>query len=306
MPRPKKTGLDYFPFDCDFFEDEKIVAIAGEFGIKGELAAIKLLCAIYRNGYFIEWSEMLKLKMLQKLPGISSELFDQILNRLVRWGFFDASLFGSVKVLTSVGIQRRYFNIVKRCKLDYDMPYLLLEHPRQKAPKNDIERDVEKRVKNPEFGVNVTKTPVNVTKTPVNVTETPQSKVNKIKEKKSTIVDQKKTGDDDWINLVIGLKDSNSQWKEALCMKNHIREDEIPDYLDRFVLHIITIGEESTVQDVSEIKKRFTYWLPSEIKRKQYEQVGTNRVDTSKGGIPIRGRVTPAYGLKRRNSGRKE
>ena len=34
MARPRKTGLDYFPFDVDFFEDEKIVAIAGEFGLK--------------------------------------------------------------------------------------------------------------------------------------------------------------------------------------------------------------------------------------------------------------------------------
>ena len=126
MPRPRKTGLDYFPFDCDFFDDEKIVALAGEFGIKGEIAAVKLLCAIYRNGYFIEWNDMLKYKMLHRMPGISAELFEQILNRLVRWGFFDASLFDSVKVLTSVGIQRRYFNIVKRCKKDGDYPYLLI------------------------------------------------------------------------------------------------------------------------------------------------------------------------------------
>ena len=54
MARPNKTGLDYFPFDIDFFDDEKIMAISGEFGIKGEITTVKLLCAIYRNGYFIE------------------------------------------------------------------------------------------------------------------------------------------------------------------------------------------------------------------------------------------------------------
>lgn len=155
--RPKKTGLDYFPFDVDFFEDEKTVCVAGEFGIKGELTVIKLLCAIYRNGYFIEWSEAVKMKMLRQMPGISSELFDQILNRLVRWGFFDASLFDSVKVLTSVGIQRRYFEIVKRRKIDGNLPYLL---------------------------VNVAETRVNVAETGVNVCNNPQSKVNKSKLKK--------------------------------------------------------------------------------------------------------------------------
>lgn len=166
MARPRKTGLDYFPFDVDFFEDEKLVCIAGEFGIKGEIAAVKLLCAVYRNGYFIEWSDTLRMKILRQMPGVSAELFDQILNRLVRWGFFDASLFDSVKVLTSVGIQRRYFEITKRCLKPDEMPYLL---------------------------VSATLTRVNVTKTRVNVAETPQIKENKTK-KGSTCVDPQKQG----------------------------------------------------------------------------------------------------------------
>ena len=93
MARPRKTQLDYFPFDVGFFENEKIACIAGEFGIKGEIVAIRLLCAVYGNGYFLEWNDAYKMKTLRQMPGVSSELFDQILNRLVRWGFFDASLF---------------------------------------------------------------------------------------------------------------------------------------------------------------------------------------------------------------------
>ena len=127
MARPLKQGLDYFPFDVDFFADEKIAAISGEFGLKGEIAAIKLLCAIYRNGYFIRWSEALKFKLLRDLPGVSSELLDQIVNRLVRWGFFDEALFDSVKVLTSRGIQERFFSITKRrSSNNEDMKYLLV------------------------------------------------------------------------------------------------------------------------------------------------------------------------------------
>ena len=79
MARPEEYGLKYFSFDVDFFTDEKIEAISGEFGIKGEIAAIKLLCAVYRNGYFIEWNEMLKMKLLRNLPGDSPELLDQII-----------------------------------------------------------------------------------------------------------------------------------------------------------------------------------------------------------------------------------
>lgn len=127
MARPNKTGLDYFPFDVDFFEDEKIIAISGEFGIKGEITAIKLLCAIYRNGYFILWNDLLKYKLLRNLPGISPELIESIVNRLVLWEFFDKALFDSVKVLTSRGIQKRYFEASKRRKIAGNFPYLLIE-----------------------------------------------------------------------------------------------------------------------------------------------------------------------------------
>ena len=107
MARPIKQGLDYFPFDVDFFNDEKIFAIAGEFGIKGEITTVKLLCAVYRNGYYIEWTEMLKYKLLKELPGVSADLLDQIIKRLVKWDFFDKGLFDSDSILTSIGIQRR-------------------------------------------------------------------------------------------------------------------------------------------------------------------------------------------------------
>lgn len=125
MARPEEKGLKYYPFDVDFFNDEKIEAISGEFGIKGEIVAVRLLCAIYRNGYFIEWSDLYKMKFLRNLPGISSGLLDAIILRLVKWGFFDKDLFNSAKVLTSRGIQRRYFEAIRRRKQSGEYPYLI-------------------------------------------------------------------------------------------------------------------------------------------------------------------------------------
>jgi hypothetical protein len=116
VARPKKEGLDYFPLDVHIFEDEKIEAIAGEFGIKGELAVIKLLCAVYEKGYFAVWDELTKAKLLKRLPGTSKELLEQIVNRLVIWGFFDESLFNSAKVLTSSKIQATFLEATKRRK----------------------------------------------------------------------------------------------------------------------------------------------------------------------------------------------
>ena len=43
MARPEEKGLKYYPFDVDFFNDEKIEAISGEFGIKGEIVAVRLV-----------------------------------------------------------------------------------------------------------------------------------------------------------------------------------------------------------------------------------------------------------------------
>lgn len=126
MARPLKSGLDYFPFDVDFFSDEKIVAISGEFGIKGELIVVKLLCAIYKNGYYVLWNDLFKFKLLKDLPGISSDLLSSVVNRLVLWGFFDKSLFDSTGVLSSTGIQRRYFKISKRRKSVDVFRYLLI------------------------------------------------------------------------------------------------------------------------------------------------------------------------------------
>ena len=125
MARPRKQGLDYFPFDVDFFQDEKIVAIGGQFGLKGELAAIKLLCAVYRNGYFAVWSEMLQAKLLRELPGVSPGLLGQIVSCLVKWGFFNEALFNSANVLTSAGIQRRYFEVARKRTIERDLPYII-------------------------------------------------------------------------------------------------------------------------------------------------------------------------------------
>ena len=160
MARPIKQGLDYFPFDVDFFEDEKIAAISGEYGLKGEIVAIRLLCAIYRNGYFILWTEMLRSKFLRDLQGIKPELLDQIVKRLVRWGFFDQTLFNSSQILTSLGIQQRYFEATKgrRVQAQIDPKICLL-------------------------GVSATKTPVSATET-LQKPEFLTQKVHKVKESK--------------------------------------------------------------------------------------------------------------------------
>ncbi|EOI3595710.1 DnaD domain protein, partial [Campylobacter coli] len=95
------------------------------FGIKGELAVIKLLCAIYKKGYFILWDDLSQATLLKRLPGVSKEMLNQIVNRLVLWGFFDKELFDSVKVLTSENIQATFFEATKRRKTPKPTKYIV-------------------------------------------------------------------------------------------------------------------------------------------------------------------------------------
>lgn len=54
MARIKKTGLNYFPLDTNFFGDKKIVNLNQKFGSSGPMVLLNLYCEIYHNrGYYL-------------------------------------------------------------------------------------------------------------------------------------------------------------------------------------------------------------------------------------------------------------
>lgn len=117
MARPIKSGLDYFPLDIDFFNDDKIAFVSARFEEKGELIAIKLLCRIYKNGYFINWNDDTAL-LFAKSAGknITNGLVKDVVDELLKRDFFNKSLYMRFKILTSKGIQERYELICKSAK----------------------------------------------------------------------------------------------------------------------------------------------------------------------------------------------
>lgn len=131
MARTNKVGIDYFPFDVDFFEDDKIQLIESEFGMKGGYIAIRLLCKIYKGGYYYKWGtdECLLFTRQLGLEGVSKNTVDEIINGLIRRCFFDKRCFDKFGILTSKGIQDRYFEATKRYK-KYDVfkEYLLSDN----------------------------------------------------------------------------------------------------------------------------------------------------------------------------------
>ena len=113
MSRQQKKGVDYFPFDVDFFADRKIKELRGKYGADGVTLYLYLLCQIYKDeGYYLAIDDGFDYVLSADL-GMDSNKTGQILNFLCKRGLFDAELFTSDKVLTSHGIQMRYQEIVK-------------------------------------------------------------------------------------------------------------------------------------------------------------------------------------------------
>lgn len=115
MGRAIKQGLEYFPFDIDFFQDIKIRKLIRYQGGKAITVYTLLLCIIYRDGYYTQWDEELPF-IISELSGYEELYIREVINCCMTVGLFNKQLFDTNGVLTSKGIQERYININKSCK----------------------------------------------------------------------------------------------------------------------------------------------------------------------------------------------
>ena len=120
MARPKNNGLDYFPFDVDFFSDRKIKRLKARYGTDGLAVYIYLICEIYRSGYYIEYNDDLILDISDEL-NISENATRQIIDFLLSRSLFDDTLAKSDKVLTAASVQRRYQEAKKGSKREFEV-----------------------------------------------------------------------------------------------------------------------------------------------------------------------------------------
>ncbi|MBA3076686.1 Lin1244/Lin1753 domain-containing protein [Lactiplantibacillus plantarum] len=201
MARPVKEGLDYFPLDVDFAVNDKTEAIMGEFGPKGVLFMIYLLSAVYQNGYYLQWNKLKQMQLANRIEGVSPELANQIVNRLIAYGTFSEELFNSAKVLTSQRIQETYEDATKRRKS-------------QKPTKYWINVDINKDT------------------SVVNVNINPQSKVNKSKSNKSKVNNY----DDD---AGVTREQVINDWTNLWGFPNGIARPEIDEWLEEFKPEVI-------------------------------------------------------------------
>ena len=174
-----KKGLDYFSFDVNFFDNDKVALIEAEFGMKGIIVLLKLLCKIYSEGYYCEWGEdqcllFTSRKLKPSIPEIDAAFTQKVIEALLKRNFLNQELYDEHHILTSRNIQERYYEVAKRRqKNDFNTPYWLLTENR------NVDRNAE----------NVDRNAENVDRNAENVDIFSQRKVkeSKVKESKYTL-----------------------------------------------------------------------------------------------------------------------
>ncbi len=186
MARPLTHSCNFFPFDINIFEDDKIQLIESEYGIKGSYVYIRLLSKIYSNSFYYKWGKDESLLFAKRVGNdITGSLVNEIVSGLVRRSLFDEGVLNSFGVLTSKGIQERYFQVIKKeSKItlsEQEISYLLTDVPSNFYPKTCPKKQPEQLML-----INRELMEVNPPITPINLGLMPQGKgkdKDKIKDK---------------------------------------------------------------------------------------------------------------------------
>jgi len=145
--------------------DDKIYMVEVELGLEGFALFIKLLMKIYSESYYIEWTER-KAKIFARQNNSNIDVINKLINVCINENIFNKKIYKKYHILTSNGIQKRYFEAIKRRKEIYVIKEYLI---------NGIEKYI-----------NSNKYPINVYINSLNDDNNPQSKV------KESIVEENK------------------------------------------------------------------------------------------------------------------
>ena len=113
MPRLKKEGLAYFPFDVNFFSDDKIENLRWAYGPVGILTYINLLARMYTHRYYIEFNDIADLSRSIAKDIACDQLrktatrVTEIINYLVGSGILDKGLYEQ-GVVSGQAMQEQY------------------------------------------------------------------------------------------------------------------------------------------------------------------------------------------------------
>lgn len=126
MARPLLKSIEYYSMDTDFLSNIKIRRILRACGASSIAVIIHLLGNIYGDeGYYMDWNEDVAFLISDSL-GIKEGLVAEIVNKALQVDFFSKQMFEDYNVLTSTGIQKRYFKATEKRKKGELKPELLM------------------------------------------------------------------------------------------------------------------------------------------------------------------------------------
>ena len=181
-------GINYFPVGVNFMEENAMEVIEAKYGIKGSAIVLKLMCKIYKEGYYIRWDEEQCLIFANKAGReVQAEEVQGIIEILFTKGILDRNSYQENGILTSESIQKVWMEATKRRKRELsELPYLMVK-PEKENGKADTPPALQE-IQQPEL-FKKEKTPVNpknvVHDVAVNAKNACNSGQSKVKEKKA-------------------------------------------------------------------------------------------------------------------------
>ena len=153
-------GINYFPVGVNFMEENAMEVIEAKYGIKGSAIVLKLMCKIYKEGYYIRWDEEQCLIFANKAGReVQAEEVQGIIEILFTKGILDRNSYQENGILTSESIQKVWMEATKRRKRELsELPYLMVK-PEKENGKADTPPALQE-IQQPEL-FKKEKTPVN-------------------------------------------------------------------------------------------------------------------------------------------------
>ena len=179
MARPTKRGLDYYPKDVNAKFDTKFKYVESQNGVIARFVLYELWDLIYREeGYFAKFDKIPRTLFIGDLP-IDMDELNNILESCFEIQMFDETLYRNYEILTSVSIQKRYLEAIKRrSSIDVISEYILID--------SDTQKNINAHINLVNVNLSNNNT-VNVNINPRNVDIGTQSKVKESKVNKSKV-----------------------------------------------------------------------------------------------------------------------
>ena len=193
MARPISKGISYYPLDVNFMQNLKIRKVIQACGPNSIAIIMLLLGNIYGDeGYYMRWDEDVCF-LITEAVGVKDMYAREVVKKCLQVDLFDENLFNEYKIITSKGIQSRFFEITKRRKNNHVINEYLL-------------------VNVAETNVNVAETNVNANNNEVNASKSTQSKV------KESKVNNKQTHNINKFKVCINKYTKNLELIDCLCI----------------------------------------------------------------------------------------